>query len=135
MEAHKPNRGGATRATISALVTLAFVFRLMLAAMPMPSSSTTAANFSLIPICTVEGVKWRAVRSETPASPAKAPTDRPLCALCAAALGLTALLPVAGLVIPAEMTGAATVFPRSAPVLPIATRPPPSRGPPLPVGL
>lgn len=138
MGVHKPLRGEVTRATISALVVLAFVSRLMLAAIPMPSamSAPVLPSATLVPICTAEGLKWLLRDAQHPSTPAKGGIDCPLCALCMAAHGLQAVLPAAAAPIPVAITHAGSaVFHRSAPVLRIAARPPPSRGPPLPVGV
>ncbi len=114
---------------ISAITLGMFVFRLMLAAIPMPPPAT-AADSLLVPICTGDGLKWLKIDPDAPAQPAKASID---CPLCVAAHGL-AMAPLQAIVLPlpAERPHPPVLaFHRQAPVLRIAARPPPSRAPPL----
>ncbi len=113
---------------IHALVMSAFVIRLMLAAVPMPSP-TAAPGTTLIPICTAEGLKWLQFSPETPVKPVKVSIG---CPLCLAAQGLSLLVPMAVLPLPRQAIVAAEyAFHREAPRLRIAARPPPSRAPPF----
>lgn len=119
----------ARRAAISAITLGMFVFRLMLAAIPM-APPPAAADAVLVPICTADGLKWLKIDPDAPAQPSQASID---CPLCLAAHGL-AMVPLSILVLPlpAERPHPpALAFHREAPILRIAARPPPSRGPPL----
>lgn len=116
------------QATINGLVLAAFVIRLMLAAMPMPSPGAISGA-TLIPICTAEGLKWLRFDPGAPIKPAKASID---CPLCVAAQGFLLLVPLAVLPLPRQaIVVAKYAFHREAPRLRIAARPPPSRAPPV----
>lgn len=116
------------QATINGLVLTAFVIRLMLAAMPMPSPAAISGA-TLIPICTAEGLKWLRFDPGAPIKPAKASID---CPLCVAAQGFLLLVPLAVLPLPRQaIVVAEYAFHREAPRLRLAARPPPSRAPPF----
>lgn len=116
------------RSFLATFTVLALVLRLVLAATPM-SMPEASGGGTLLPICTAEGLKWVSVDPDAPA-PASKPA--PSCPFCFAALGFVAALapsvdtPVAAPV----LSGETPSFHRDAPVLRVAARPPPGRGPP-----
>lgn len=117
------------RSIVATIAVLGFVFRLVLAAVPMPPPSAQA-GIARVPVCTVNGVKWVDV---DPGAPKPASQAGSKCPMCLAAQGFA--LAVAVVAMPQPLLGTRstpTAFHREAPVLRIAARPPPSRAPPSP---
>lgn len=92
------------------------------------------AGTSWVPICTAEGLKWKALDADGKPASDKLPPDRP-CPFCLAGTpGVPFLLPTAPrLLFPVlAVVSLLRVWPDFAPTLCLAARPPPSRAPPAP---
>lgn len=115
------------RAVVATLSLLLFFLRITLAAPSLPQPAVDG-YVNLIPICTGDGIKWIALDRNAPEPIKQASVHCPLC-LAAHDVALLPTLDRAPRLI-ATTHGILPAFYRDAPVLRIAARPPPGRGPP-----
>jgi hypothetical protein len=136
-----PGGGLLARTYVAALCVALLVLQVLAAALPPPgfsrATATAAAGVGLVPVCTVEGLRlvaYPGASDETDGSGDGRAVPR--CPLCLVAAAMVLALPCAdaALTLPApalQPVALAALWTTQAPVLRLASRPPPGRAPPL----